>query len=618
MTLIAAVCKLISAPLLRRYRPRWCYAAWVVILLGLIVPFRPAVGVPLVELPVMTADSAMAVSPNITMTKEAAIPNFPAPGAGNPVSVPVKPQPAVFPVWTLCFALWSVGVCVFLALHIIRHMRFLRAVKRWSFREIDIETAVLLQILKSELGIRSKVRIIMSDCAGVPLMTGLLRPCIVLPSLNYDSGELSAILTHELTHLRRGDLWIKLLTILATAMHWFNPALRLLLREIATVCELACDDTVMRSACIDERESYSEALISSARAARIPTSFSTAFASGTGKLKRRIVSVMNTGRRKPAIAFLLLVAVMILTSGALLAVSGTEDDIDYLGYTFRRATFGGELVAGDVRTDHLLELPDSYPAPELFGEQEKEIIGAAYISELRYRYPIAVSRKDSGGTQIASTLYFDYDFWLLDTVTYDELNRIIGEYIREFEAALDGLALSGLMNEDTMYSMLSAYREYVLHGIDPRVILKYMPAGFAGDVDIALPVGDQMAEVSMPVPVRLLDGEPVVEYPRNENGQTYGGISNPGPGTTRPPEPPDLIAAEGIGGTHGYVLKSDISGHGPFEAPNNPDEAMEYMRKMDELRAEQRAKGAEHLYYIPLYASDGVTVIGQFGVGNVD
>jgi hypothetical protein len=166
--------------------------------------------------------------------------------------------------------------------------------------------------------------------------------------------------------------------------------------------------------------------------------------------------------------------------------------------------------------------------------------------------------------------------------------------------------------------MLSAYREYVLRGIDPRVILKYMPSGFAGDVDIALPIGDQMAEVSMPEPVRLLDGEPVVEYPRNENGQTYGGISNPGPGTTRPPEPPDLIAATGIDGTHGYVLKSDISGHGPFEAPNNPDEAMEYMRKMDELRAEQRAKGEEHLYYIPLYASDGVTVIGQFGVGNVD
>jgi len=105
----------------------------------------------------------------------------------------------------------------------------------------------------------------------------------------------------------------------------------------------------------------------------------------------------------------------------------------------------------------------------------------------------------------------------------------------------------------------------------------------------------------------------------NDNGQTFGSsiLSE-----TEAAIHPDLILALGVDGTEGYVLKEDLFGTGPITRPNNPEEALIYMEQMDALIAEQSARAElegisyydMYLYYIPLYASDGRTVIGEFGV----
>ena len=45
-----------------------------------------------------------------------------------------------------------------------------------------------------------------------------------------------------------------------------------------------------------------------------------------------------------------------------------------------------------------------------------------------------------------------------------------------------------------------------------------------------------------------------------------------------------------------------------------PEEAIEYMAKLELEIANAKAAGQEHFRYIPLYESDGITVIGTFGV----
>lgn len=85
-------------------------------------------------------------------------------------------------------------------------------------------------------------------------------------------------------------------------------------------------------------------------------------------------------------------------------------------------------------------------------------------------------------------------------------------------------------------------------------------------------------------------------YPVNENGMSYGSgaaIDADDPG-------PDLIAAYGTNGRCGFVRASDRQ----QDLPPSPEEALASMADLD-------PDGRD----IPLYAQDGVTVIGRFHIG---
>ena len=82
-------------------------------------------------------------------------------------------------------------------------------------------------------------------------------------------------------------------------------------------------------------------------------------------------------------------------------------------------------------------------------------------------------------------------------------------------------------------------------------------------------------------------------YPVNENGMSYGsgaGIDEDDPG-------PDLVAASGTNGRCGFVRAADRR----QDLPRSPEEAAAYT-------ADHDRDGRD----IPLYAQDGVTVIGSF------
>ncbi|WP_019850746.1 hypothetical protein [Desulfitobacterium sp. PCE1] len=83
----------------------------------------------------------------------------------------------------------------------------------------------------------------------------------------------------------------------------------------------------------------------------------------------------------------------------------------------------------------------------------------------------------------------------------------------------------------------------------------------------------------------------------NQSGETYGSMA----GASSYEQIPDLILAEGIDGTVGYVKNSDLN----QGLPKNPEEAVVYMKNLKDNGFRK----------IPLYAVDGKTVIGEYQVG---
>lgn len=89
-------------------------------------------------------------------------------------------------------------------------------------------------------------------------------------------------------------------------------------------------------------------------------------------------------------------------------------------------------------------------------------------------------------------------------------------------------------------------------------------------------------------------------WPVNEHGQTYGVQ-----GTS--PVPPDLIKAQGLNASRalidGYILSTDEA----EPMPTSPAQALQ--------QQEDRQRDFPNGRAIPLYESDGTTVIGMFTIG---
>lgn len=119
-----------------------------------------------------------------------------------------------------------------------------------------------LQQLVQCLGITIPVRLLESELVKVPMVTGLLKPVILLPvglMANLPVEQVESILLHELAHIRRRDFMVNLAQSFAEVLFFFNPAvlwLSSLLREEREHC---CDD--MAIAVTNSKTGYIQALV---------------------------------------------------------------------------------------------------------------------------------------------------------------------------------------------------------------------------------------------------------------------------------------------------------------------------------------------------------------------
>lgn len=147
-----------------------------------------------------------------------------------------------------------------------------------------------------------------------------LRPAIVLPR-GVEADRLEDILSHELTHARRHDLLYKWLAAAVTSLHWFNPLMAVVRRQISHACELACDEAVTRTMDGPARRHYGETLL--ALAARPPRGMgvlATTLCEEKQQLKERLVTVMKGRKQGPAALAATLALAIALTGCA--AISG--------------------------------------------------------------------------------------------------------------------------------------------------------------------------------------------------------------------------------------------------------------------------------------------------------
>ena len=169
------------------------------------------------------------------------------------------------------FVVWMIGVLGILMLFYIRQTAFARDVLAASGEATPNLKARASQI-QSAIGLTDRdIKLRMSASCQSPLVTGLVRPVILVPrafEADYTLEEQHSALSHELMHIKRNDLWSLLGAIVFVAMQWFNPLAWFALKAFRTDQEAACDADVLCHGETD-REIYGATLVKAARISRV-------------------------------------------------------------------------------------------------------------------------------------------------------------------------------------------------------------------------------------------------------------------------------------------------------------------------------------------------------------
>lgn len=90
--------------------------------------------------------------------------------------------------------------------------------------------------------------IFLSRIAQVPMVAGLLKPCVILPeplARSMSSQELEETLIHECAHIKRRDQWVLMLQHLAVVLFWPHPLIHYLNKQLGRAREELCDNYVL-------------------------------------------------------------------------------------------------------------------------------------------------------------------------------------------------------------------------------------------------------------------------------------------------------------------------------------------------------------------------------------
>ncbi len=153
-----------------------------------------------------------------------------------PVSAGQRLLPAVV-------AIWLMGVLAF-SIRLFGGWRF-TARLRSTAHPAPVEWQRALERMAAGLGTLQSVRLLVSSLVDVPTVIGWLRPVVLVPVeflAGMPAGHITALLAHELAHIRRRDYLASILQSVAEAVLFYHPGVWWISQQMRAERELCCDD----------------------------------------------------------------------------------------------------------------------------------------------------------------------------------------------------------------------------------------------------------------------------------------------------------------------------------------------------------------------------------------
>lgn len=204
------------------------------------------------------------------------------------------------------WVVWLGMAVVFFVRKITVYQEFIVCMKAGWEEVADMQLLDTLAQVGERVGVKRPVELYTNSLIRSPLLIGFFHPCIVLPSAQLSESDFQYTIWHEMVHLKHMDVLYKWLVQITLCLHWFNPLVWLMSRELGRACELACDEAVISRLDKKGQHDYGDTLLNALKTGGgfqhpLPSVMLSADAK---QLKERLYVIMNY-KKSSRITFIL-------------------------------------------------------------------------------------------------------------------------------------------------------------------------------------------------------------------------------------------------------------------------------------------------------------------------
>ena len=149
-------------------------------------------------------------------------------------------------LWVMFECVWFLGIVYRLCKYVREQLHILSQLARYS-TDITKQEPYAALLAKICGGRRNPFQVLRVYGISTPSIYGILKPRILLPSgMDLSDTDLYFSLCHEVSHYYHSDLWIQCGVSILSILYWWNPACRLLQKQMSMLLEMRVDDSLVK------------------------------------------------------------------------------------------------------------------------------------------------------------------------------------------------------------------------------------------------------------------------------------------------------------------------------------------------------------------------------------
>ncbi len=302
----AAVMALFRKTLKSKFRNSWTYAIWIIAPLCFLLPFK--FETPITRIPLPLLNFALYIkSPEPELAEGITeIQRYNTGAAADGLLL----YSVLKWVWLGVFAL-------LLIVELVRYVKLAKDIRKNGTECSSQEYKAILGEICAELKIKVPKLVIFGN-SDTPFAMGIFKPRIILPSEKYSAEEIGFILRHEAVHIKRHDIFVKLVLTVFRCMNWFNPFVYIICKQAFEDMEVTCDEKASMGFTDEQRSRYSSAILKGVSRKKY-TAVTTYLSSDAKSLKNRISAVMTVKKLGGAIPFVIVFTLICFLSATVYA-----------------------------------------------------------------------------------------------------------------------------------------------------------------------------------------------------------------------------------------------------------------------------------------------------------